>query len=163
LPEPEAAFCWRPLHARFLPIEPWRERSPLFDGYWKGLGCDHRRAPEQVTFRLTVGQRDVGLTQCMNPPLAFFGHAATVFRWPLLGVEPTEVSRARRSPFDPERTFGGHTPLLSGKVLELLFAVACFGRYPERHESLGITSSRRDPCSARCGVALPIQRIRRRP
>jgi hypothetical protein len=41
----------------------------------------------------------------------------------------------------------------------LKMSVAGFGRYPERHEPLGITRSRRDPCSARCGVALPIRRI----
>lgn len=47
-----------------------RERSPSFTDIGKGVRFDHRRAAEQVTLRLTVGQRDVGLTQCMSPSLA---------------------------------------------------------------------------------------------
>jgi hypothetical protein len=36
-----------------------------------------------------------------------------------MGSERTSRLGASRSEADPERTFGGHTPLLSGKVLEL--------------------------------------------
>ena len=39
---------------------------------------------------------------CEGPLLALFGRATAVFRCPLLGVEQTLISCARRSPFDPE-------------------------------------------------------------
>jgi hypothetical protein len=38
------------------------------------------------------------------PLMALFGRAAAVFRCPLLGVEQTSISCARRSPFDPKGT-----------------------------------------------------------